>query len=63
MTMREFDDEVDDTLCACFRAAAIREAWQASGVTGLLRGFTINEIEKMKGFNVSEAGRRCVKRR
>jgi hypothetical protein len=29
MVVREFEVDGDDTDCACFRAAAIREAWQA----------------------------------
>jgi hypothetical protein len=29
MVVREFEADGDDTDCACFRGAAIREAWQA----------------------------------
>jgi hypothetical protein len=29
MTVREFEEDGEDTDCAGFRAAAIREAWQA----------------------------------
>jgi hypothetical protein len=29
MAVREFEADGDDSDCACFRAAAIRKAWQA----------------------------------